>query len=68
MDGPLLLLIIIIIVIIIIMIIINNAVDRPSSYCSCLGELRLVGEMMPLLLLLLSASTVTGSVSVEIVR
>ena len=31
-------------------------------------ELRLVGEMMPLLLVLLSASTVTGSVSVEIVR
>ena len=36
MDGPLLLLIIIIIIIIII-IMINNAVDRPSSYCSCLG-------------------------------
>jgi len=32
MDGPLLLLIIIII-----MIINNNAVDRLSSYCSCLG-------------------------------
>jgi hypothetical protein len=29
--------IIIIILIIIIMIIIINAVDRPSSYCSCLG-------------------------------
>jgi len=36
MDRPLLLLIIIIIIIII-MIIIINAVDRPSSYCSCLG-------------------------------
>ena len=37
MDGPLLLLIIIMIIMIIIMIINNNAVDRLSSYCSCLG-------------------------------
>jgi hypothetical protein len=37
MDGPLLLLIIIIMIIIIIIIIIINAVDRLSSYCSCLG-------------------------------
>jgi hypothetical protein len=66
MDGPLLLLIIIIVA------------SSPSSSSSTLLtgspltaavlELRLVGEMMPLLLLLLSASTVTGSVSVEIVR